>query len=73
MMEFVEPCVFIVTVDECRLSSGSQAHVKIPSTALSDLTHPIRNKIIPHWYDTSRSMVTVAAHLKNVPLTQQQS
>jgi len=48
MMEFAEPCVSIVTVDEWRLSSGSQAHVKIPSTALSDLTHPLCNKIIPY-------------------------
>jgi hypothetical protein len=47
MMEFVEPCVSIVTVDECRLSSGSEAHVKIPPIALSDLTHPFHNKIIP--------------------------
>jgi len=55
------------------LSSGSQAHVKIPSTALSDLKHSFRNKIIPDWYGTPCSMVTVATHLKDVPLTEQQS
>jgi hypothetical protein len=35
MMEFVEPCVSIVTVDECHLTCGSQALVKIPPTAIT--------------------------------------